>query len=528
MPHKAFADLFGNYSNTVHNFETFHNQIINMPRANFSEIEETIKLIKNLSAYILLIGKEKLSESINYKTIYEEIYKNFQKGIVPEDKNRNFNFERDYLDLKESFDFLYSDEGKKGRMFRHYMQYFSFFQFFKNHGSRVQKEIDVEALEELFLIPNDAVLDNFRNRILNFNIKNNDFISNNKGIDINENADYRPAQAILRYLYEIKRPATLFEISILFGRIGDIQIENEIIVKALSISSIMPVNKEEQQKFVFGKMRWKNKSGYFQYSQSQNPDFKFKVFILFMNSLGLVSFDNGTSTMVLTEYTKQLMDEDIPIEVIDLQNLISRIDDETEDYTKLLDLILRKRTETITEAIKKDGELVYKMNKRNIKNPIIKRGKRVRNRVITELAKIKADYTDEVSGGKTFIGKNGMNYVEAHHIIEFNGENGPDITDNLICLGPLNHVLIHRGSSTTVQDFYRTTQTRGVITFNRFRDICVKYQCLTKEHVNILYTKSLISKIDVEELKKLIDIYGVDPDFLSSLSIEAQPDEVIT
>lgn len=222
------------------------------------------------------------------------------------------------------------------------------------------------------------------------------------------------------------------------------------------------------------------------------------------------------------------MDEDIPIEVIDLQNLISRIDDETEDYTKLLDLILRKRTETITEAIKKDGELVYKMNKRNIKNPIIKRGKRVRNRVITELAKIKADYTDEVSGGKTFIGKNGMNYVEAHHIIEFNGENGPDITDNLICLGPLNHVLIHRGSSTTVQDFYRTTQTRGVITFNRFRDICVKYQCLTKEHVNILYTKSLISKIDVEELKKLIDIYGVDPDFLSSLSIEAQPDEVIT
>lgn len=120
----------------------------------------------------------------------------------------------------------------------------------------------------------------------------------------------------------------------------------------------------------------------------------------------------------MMDYSKQLIREDIPIEVIDLQNLICIIDDETEVYNKLLDLILRKITEIITDAIKKDGELVYKMNKRNIKYPLMNsRGKRVRNRVIAELAKIKADYIDEVSGGKTFIGKNGLNYVEAHHII---------------------------------------------------------------------------------------------------------------
>src|SRR5690554_3379999 len=104
MPNQAFADLFGNYKKSVNNFNAFHNQIINMPRANFSEVEETIKLMKSLTAYILLIDKEKLIKPINYKDIYKEIFNNFKNGIVPEEKHRNLNFEKNYLDIDESFD----------------------------------------------------------------------------------------------------------------------------------------------------------------------------------------------------------------------------------------------------------------------------------------------------------------------------------------------------------------------------------------------------------------------------------------
>lgn len=518
MGEQAFKDLFGNYRNSITNFNKFHNQIINMPRANFSEIDETVKLMRSLSSYIMLIDNSKISEPLLPKEIYRNLFINFKLGLKPKDEYRNIEFEENYFNRSDDFDFLYSDEGKMGRMFRHYMDYFLFFQLFSNSDFSKKKIVDTEALEEIILLPDNVVVDNFRNRLLNWNIKNNDFIKNTRGIELEPNADYRPAHAILKYLYEINRPATLFEISILFGRVGDIQNEEEIILKSLLINELLPETREEQIKFIFYKMGWSSSEDLYEYSQSQNPDFKFKPFILFMNSLGMINFDNSTSTMVLTTYSEELMKEDIPIEVLDLQNLIARIDDETEDYNRLLDLILRKRTDTITEAIRSDGELVFKMNKRNIKYPIIKNGKRVRNRVITELAKIKANYTDEVSGGITFEGKNGMNYVEAHHIIEFNGEDGPDITDNLICLNPINHTLIHRGSASAVKDFYITSQTRGAITFDRFKDICVKYQCLTKDHVNILLAKGLVSKMDATELNNLIDIHGVDEDFLSSIN----------
>lgn len=122
----------------------------------------------------------------------------------------------------------------------------------------------------------------------------------------------------------------------------------------------------------------------------------------------------------------------------------------------------------------------------------------------------------------TFMGKNGKNYVEAHHIIEFNGENGPDITDNLICLGPQNHSLIHHGSHDTVEDFYNTCKSRGILTFDRWKNIIIKYQCLTKEHVTLLTKKKLISSYDAGELNKLIDTYGINPDFINSLSVPSE------
>lgn len=511
-------ESFSSFSGSKEKFNEFHNNVINMPRANFNELSDTIKLLKSLASYILLIDSEVRSKPINYKTIYEEIFKNYKKGIFPK-SNRNINFENRYLNRNESFDELYSDKGKNGRLFRHYMEYFSFFGIIKDDTNRSKKIIDIDSLEELVLTPENALIDVFRNKLLTLNINSNDFIKNINGIKVNNDADYRPARAIISYCNQINRPATAFEVSILLGRIDNLQTEKAILQRALSIGKNLPKSEEDQIKQFFGCMKWKNSGGLFNYAQSQNPDFKFKVFLLFMDTFHLIEFDRSTNTISLTEYSKSLASEDVDFEILDLEKLLTMIDDDNEDSNKLADIILRKRTKAITQAIQEDGELVTKLNLRNIRNPIIKNNRRQRSRLIAEIVKIKANYLDELTKLPSFEDRYGKNYVEAHHIIEFNGENGPDITDNLICLDPQNHSLIHHGSTNALSNFYRTCQTRGVITFERFKNICVKYRCLTKEHVKILLAKEIISKSDADELNCLIDINGVDNSFLDSLSI---------
>lgn len=514
-----FEKSYPNYTKTRENFKIFHNKVINMPRAKFSELGETIKLLKSLASYILLIDPEFLQEECNYKDIYKHLYNNYKKGIIPE-KDRNIQFESKFLNRKESVDYLYSDEGKLGRLFRHYMEYFAFFEIIKDQGSRNRKTFDIDALRELTLAPENVLFDIFRNKLLEININNNDFIKNVTGISLNQSADYRPAKAIIDYCGEMGRPCTSFEISILLGIIDDVQNQNDILHRAISIGKVLPEKAEDQKKMFFGSMGWKSADGtLFDYSSSQNPDFKFKPFLLFMRVFGLIDYNDKNHLITLTDYSKDLAQESIPFEMLDLQQLLVRIDDDSEDTNELMDLILRKRNETITKAIQADGELVFKINMRNIRNPIIKNSKRQRSRFVAELAKIKCDYLDEVTKSPTFEGKNGKNYVEAHHIIEFNTENGPDITDNLICLGPLNHSLIHHGSSAAIKDFYLTCQMRGVLSLDRFKTICTKYRCLTKEHVNALYLKGIISKIDADELNKLIDENGVDQKFLDSLNV---------
>lgn len=515
------AESFDEYTNSLENFEKFHNQIINMPRPTFREIPNIIKLLKSLAEYIMLIDKEILNEPMQAKDVYYYIYKNYKDGIVP-NHNRNDFFEMVYLSSNMSFEKLYDE---LGRRFRHYTEILSFFDIFKKIDKR-RGQFDIDALYELQLTPESHLYDVFRNKLLDLNIKDNSYINSLSGITILRTANYRPARAIIRYIHEIGRTVTDFEVAILLGRIDESQDEKDILRRALSIGKILPKNREQQIQCFFGSMGWKNsKKEYFQYAPSQQPYFKFKTFLILMDTFNLITYSENV--IDLTEYSKTLVKDEIPIEVIDLEKLLSLIDDDTEDSNKLQDIILRKRTATITEAIQEDGLLVEKLNLRNIRNPIVKNHKRVRSRLIAELAKIKANYMDEVTKVPTFEGKNGQNYVEAHHIIEFNGENGPDITDNLICLGPQNHMCIHRGSDRAIADFYNTCKTRGVITFERFKTICTKYRCLTKQHVKILLAKGLISNIDAEELRSLIDQYGVDADFLATLKTPASVSELM-
>ena len=519
------AEYYANYLNTVEKFNTFHNNVINMPRPSFSEIPTIVKLLKNIASYILLIDDKILSDEVGIKDLYHEIFNNYKIGVVPV-SNRDTEFENTYLDRTEDFDWLYSDDGKCGRMFRHYIAFFTFFGYFKVGSNINNRIIDKESLNELVLSSDEILFDVLRSRLLNTNINNNPFISIMRGINIKEDSDYRPCRTILKYCNEINRKATDFEIAILLGRIDNVQKEDDVLSRALKVGRTFPTNREDQEKYFFGSMGWKNKGKIkFEYSASQNPEFKFKTFLILMDTFGLISYDYSRSTphtITITDYAKEIISEDIPMEVVDLQKLLLKIEDNEYQDKELADLILKKRTDTITKAIQEDGELVYKLNIRNIKNPIVKNGKRSRNRLIGEVAKIKANFLDELTKEPSFEGKNGKNYVEAHHIIEFNGENGPDITDNLICLGPHNHSLIHHGSTATVEDFYNTCLSRGVISFNKFKVICEKYRCLTKQHVKILLAKKIISNADADDLNKLIDINGVDEVFLSSLNIPAE------
>ncbi|MDD3832229.1 MAG: hypothetical protein PHW00_06230 [Clostridia bacterium] len=357
--------------------------------------------------------------------------------------------------------------------------------------------------------------------MINININNNDFIANLHGISLKHDADYKPVYSILRYLKEINRPASFFEVSILLGRIDEVQKENEILIRALAVGKILPKTQDEQVKMFFGNMGWKNGNTLYQYAASQQPYFKFRTFFIYLRLFGFIEIDEENSLITNTTYSNSLLEAEVPIELLDLEKLLSKIDDDSSDVNELANMVLYKRTNAITAAIQNDSQLLEKFNKRNIRNPIIKNGHRKRNRIIAELAKIKAGYKDEVTGKVTFMGTNGNYYVEAHHLIEFSTEQGPDITDNLICLGPDSHSRIHHGTISVVDDVYRTLQNNGVLNLDRYKKICTVYRCLTKKHVTILFNKKLISSYDKDELNSLIDEYGVEQSFLDSLSIPA-------
>ena len=522
------SNTFDDYRRTGINFDKFHNQVINMPRATFSEIPQLIRLLKSLASYILLIDEEILSKPMNCKQVYKHIFENYKSGNVPV-KNRNLTFEKKFLEIDDTFDRIYDENvHKMGRRFRHYTELLSFFNVFK----RVKKDdgkwhkqlstFDIDSLRELEFTSEEFLFDLFRNRILNLNIKDNSHIVICKGIELSDDADYRPARAIIRYIDEMKREVTDFEIALLLGRIDEIQKENEILIRANKIGKELPYDLGKQINLIFDSMLWKTSGGVgFKYAASQEPEFKFKTFIIMMETFGLLQYDRTSHYIRLTEYSKKLVKEDIALDVLDLQNLLDLLENGTEDSAKLTNIIINKRTDVITRSIQEDGDLVEKLNFRSIRMPIIKNKKRIRNRLIMEVSKIKANYLDEVTGIAPFAGRSGQNYVEAHHIIEFSRENGPDITDNLICLGPENHTLIHRGSKEDLDNFFLTCKTKGLIDYKRFEKICTKYRCLTKDHVQALSRRGILSEEETVKLNSLIEINGVDPVFLQSLSIKA-------
>ena len=224
-----------------------------------------------------------------------------------------------------------------------------------------------------------------------------------------------------------------------------------------------------------------------------------------MENFQLLVLNKVNNTITLSEYSKKLLADEIPIELLDLEALLYKIDDDKENEAELMNIIINKRTSQISKAIIENDILVEKINKRSIRNVEYDiRGKRKRNKLIVELAKIKAGFTCEATGRKTFKMPNGQYYVEAHHLIEFSKENGPDITENLIVLGPEKHMLLHHACQEEKDDLYNHLKTTGIISIERFRKMHNIYKCLNLKHIEILFNKKLISSIQKEELSNMI------------------------
>ena len=498
------SEYYSEYLSSVDNFKKFHNEVINMPRDEFSSA--TFKKIRSLASYLLLTKDSfNISEGHNYKEILSFIIQELSKQNYPLPENRNLDLEQRYFRNDISLDLLYDNEG---RMFRHLMGTLAFFGIIKSY-SRQKKIIKFDTCKEIALADDNLLISILRNNWLSDNINTNDYIQNLQGIEIGKNANYRPAYAILKYIKHISRPATLFEIAVLLGRIDKIQKEEDIISRAFDISTELPVSQDEQLVYFFENMNWKNADGiHFQYAASQEPHFKFKSFILYMQNFELLNYNIADSTVTLSSYSEKLLEDDIPIELLDLESLLYKIDDDQEKDSELMDIIINKRSEQISNMIHQKTEIVERINKRALRTCNIayySNGKKKRNRLIAELAKLLANYTCQATNRQTFKMPNGKYYVEAHHLIEFSNENGPDITDNLIILGPEKHRLIHLACKEEIDDLYNHLKTNGVINIDRFKRMHTVYHCLTKEHIQTLSNKKLISSIDKEELLMLIN-----------------------
>jgi hypothetical protein len=437
-----------------------------------------------------------------YKDYMQLIILQLEACNFPE-KHRNSQLEERYFRADLDIDALYA---KEGRMFRHLMGLCLLLGILESKVINGKKIINFEACKELTLSTKDVLMPVMRNNLLGININSNDLIKSLHGINVHEDADYKPVLCILKYMKEINRQATMFEISVLLGRIDDVQTERAILDRAVKIGKILPENQDDQIKFFFGSMLWKNRDGIlYQYAPSQEPHFKFKTCFLFMQTFGLLTINVSRSTVSLTDYASKILADEIPIELLDLQDLLFKIDDDTEDGNMLYDVIIRKRSPSIHKAILTDAMLVQKLNFRSLRTVEYDRsGKRKRNKMISEIAKIKADFTCEATGRKTFRTPSGNYYVESHHIIEFGAEEGPDITENLIALGPEKHRLIHSACQEEIDDLYNHLKTNGVITIDRFKKMYTVYNCLTERHIQKLFDKKLISSIDRDELLNLI------------------------
>ncbi|MCC3146052.1 hypothetical protein LJ207_12090 [Halanaerobium sp. Z-7514] len=489
---------FDKYKNSKEGFKKFHKLAINMPRESFEDSNYT--MVSQLAELLLEIN-DRLNQ-IEGKITYVDIYALFNTTIF---KNKdNFNL----IAKKEFFnDSLNYEESKvnyrntnDGRLFRHIMELCKFFSLL-NHDNKVQ----TSTCEEYLNIKSKG---NFiRNKLISINIFKNPHCKNVRSVNktmkkINKNNNmYYPAKSILQYLDFLERKASIFEISYLFGIIEpNCTTNNEFLERAKQLQYVFTNETFNHKIDFFNYMGWKDSNNIeYKIKASQNIDFKFKAFILYMDDINLINL-NKNNEITLTDYSKEILLDSLPPEVYNLENYLNEL--ESYKPEAFLEKVIKNNDTILKENLYQNDKFLELFSKKNYKKQ-----DRKRSQLLVYLAKLANEFKCEVDNSLTFIDKNGDNYVEAHHILEFNRDKGPDVIENLIILNPYHHSLIHHGHHSEVEDFYRKLTRDKTITLERFKEMHDKYGCLREEHADILREKGILLRKEKEDLKKYIKSY---------------------
>ncbi|MEK2535793.1 hypothetical protein WN873_09610 [Tetragenococcus halophilus] len=518
------AKFFSDYINSEKGFTSFHNEVINLPRDGFEDLN--IDKLKMIASYLLPLknSNEDFGQvSHNYKEILLEMNELYRDGIYDNIENKNTLFEKRYLDFDAAE--LDSHYGKEGRMFRHFMGWCSFFSMLTNGNNKREKFVNFKKCEEFSLVDMSINSELIRNELLYINIKDNQYISNLQSINLKIDADYSPAYGIIKYIKAMKREVTDFEVSILLGRVDNLQTEKQILDRAVKIgnlfTSLNKLDRGSQLSYFFKEMNWESKSQLFEYNSSQQPWFKFKGFMLLLEDFGLIAKNEITNNYSLSQYSLDMMSEDIPSYLVDLENLLDKVGNTYTKDSEIQNYILDNRKKRLLQFIEENDKqsLIIKLGKRSIMNVRQnKNGKKQRNRLIMIFAKLLKDDTCDVVysfdnnnvwkpqfNKKIFEITNGRNYCEGHHIIEFNNEGGPDIIENILLIDPNTHQLIHHGTDYQKHELFQTLRENNIITKNLFEKMINNYNCLKKSHIEILFQKGILYSYEKAELLKMIE-----------------------
>ncbi len=496
-----FEKYYGEYMGTKSGFEKFHTEVLNIPRDRFSDT--SLEKIRSRAGYLLMTENLLDSGGCNYKEVMNCMANELSKGRTVKYPDREF--EDKYL----RYDDLDAHYAEHGRMFRHNMLMGSMFGFVKSK-SKQKKRFDYNACRTFDMSDTRLLMPIARNYLMSFNINHdNDFAKSLKGIEVTERANYRLTYSILRYIQE-RGKATSFELSVLLGRFDKLQNEEEILERAFAIGSVLPPTQDAQKNYFFEQMHWRENNTLYSYSNSQEPYFKFHGYLLFLEKFDLIKYDTILKTYYLTDYAKKLLSDTVVSFIVDLENLLSKLEDDSNK--ELNDLILYQKNPELLKLVKEDTEFVKKLNIRNLTHPAIdaRTNKKARSQIIAEFAKIRADYKCEYKMDHVFKMPNGKYYCEAHHIIEFTREDGPDITNNIVVLGPEAHMIIHHAASDEVDNVYSQLIKNGVLPIERFKEMITEYHCLTEAHIHCLRNKKIISKIEEAELLSLLMSYNIE------------------
>lgn len=496
--------MYSHYKGNYEKFCEFNVKVLNMPRHAFEDMNISfVKALANILQNIELKENKEFENKDLYYSVHMYLLQNREVEAHPYIENL-FDFS---LFTKEQTDVHYDE--KEGRKFRHLVEVMKLWGLVEKVQTSDKMFINENICKEFSTI-DDKTLEILRTKLVAMDIEDNSFFQSLKNIkDIialkGQIFSYKPAINILRYIKEINRPVSQFEISNLLGIIlpeyGD---SEQLFNNAINIGKQLPSNLTEQQEWFFEFMDWKNEEGQlYRYKASQAPHFKFNGFILFMEDLNLIKKLKDNS-IILTEYSEKLLGENIPIEVAELERYIN-IAEQSYSDKELAQLIVYNIKPSLLKYAAQNENFIYAMNIRSINNPKFDRkGKKVRNKLIAELAKVKAGYNCQISKEPTFRDEKGKNYVESHHIIEFNGEDGPDIVDNLLVISPFYHSLLHHACKEEIVNLYDHIRKNNIINIDLFKHMADKYHCIEEKHLKALLQKNLISNIEYKELVKYI------------------------